>query len=185
MRFFAALASFGLVALVAAQDATNTSSSSTGVASASSSPTLTAQAKCLQKCNAADICCQAACVNVPCPNDAQANRTTECAAKCPQGNGTQSETEQYASCQASCVSSYFLSTGTAAPTATGSSSSATATFGSTDATTTGGSKGSSASATGASASASATGSSGNGADALHVGKVGLGFLGLVIAGLAL
>lgn len=40
-------------------------------------------------------------------------------------------------------------------------------------------------ATGASASASATGSSGNGADALHVGKVGLGFLGLVIAGLAL
>lgn len=144
---------------------------------------------------------------MPCPSQYQANATTECAAKCPQGNGTQSETEQYASCQASCVSSYFLSTGTAGPSATASSGSATATFGGSDTTTAGGSAASASgesggqkstsasrlitwgaggsSATGASASASATASPDNGAYGLHVGKFGLGLWGLVIVGLAL
>jgi hypothetical protein len=80
----------------------------------------------------ADVCCQAKCVGVPCPSQSQVNATTECAAKCPQGNGTAAETDQYAQCQASCISSYFLTnSATAAPTAsqTGSNTaSSTGTF---------------------------------------------------------
>ncbi|EXJ91562.1 hypothetical protein A1O3_00110 [Capronia epimyces CBS 606.96] len=175
MRFFRSLITFGIVALVAAQDLSLTSSSATSVAS--SSPTLDAQTRCLQK---------SACVNVPCPSQLQANATTDCAAQCPQGNGTQSETEQYASCQASCISSYFLSTGTPAPSATASPGSGTVTSGGSAASTTGGSAASRGSAaTGASAPALATGSSSNGANGLHLGMYGLGCLGLVITGLAL
>jgi hypothetical protein len=57
---------------------------------------------------ATDICCQAACVKVPCPSELNANETTACAGKCVQGNGTQEETEAYASCQASCISASFF-----------------------------------------------------------------------------
>jgi len=87
----------------------------------------------------ADVCCQAACVNVPCPSQLQANATTECAAQCPQGNGTAAETEQYAECQSACISSYFLTdtaTATGGPTGTASAT-GTATFGETSATATG------------------------------------------------
>lgn len=192
MRFFTAIAAFGLVALATAQNATTThtsaelsSAAATSVASATATASLSPQVRCLQSCGSADVCCQAKCVGVPCPSQSQVNATTECAAACPQGNGTQAETDQYASCQASCISSYFLTnSATTAPTAsqTGdNTASATGTFAFGGSSTTG-----SGSATaGASASASATGSSGNGADNLHVGSVGLGFLALVMAGLAL
>ncbi len=96
----------------------------------------------------ADVCCQAKCVGVPCPSPSQANATTTCEAQCPQGNGTAADTDSYAKCQASCVSSYFLSASTTA-TATGSSGGSasnggSATFGSAP-TTTGGSSGSASS----------------------------------------
>ncbi|EXJ60941.1 hypothetical protein A1O7_05094 [Cladophialophora yegresii CBS 114405] len=196
MRFFRALAAFGLVAFATAQNATSTqlsliSAASTSLASsaASSTASLSPQVKCLQSCGSADVCCQAKCVGVPCPSQSQANATTDCAAQCPQGNGTASETEEYANCQASCISSYFLtSSATAAPTGsqTSGSASATATFGG-DSTATDGSATATegGSTTGASSTASATGESGNGADSLHVGRVGLGFLALVVAGMAL
>ncbi|KEF54934.1 uncharacterized protein A1O9_09377 [Exophiala aquamarina CBS 119918] len=181
MRFFGLLATFGLVALVAAQDANSTETGTTTAPAATNS--LDPQIRCLQKCGSADVCCQAACVNVPCPSQLQANATTECAAQCPQGNGTAAETEQYAECQSACISSYFLTdtaTATAAPTG---SATGTATFGGSSATTTGSSSDNdAASSTSGSAGAASTG---NGADALHVGAVGLGFLGLVVAGLAL
>ncbi|EXJ69774.1 uncharacterized protein A1O5_06845 [Cladophialophora psammophila CBS 110553] len=198
MRFFTAFTTFGLIAFVAAQNATTTASAettessvatSTGSSSAAATASLSPQVKCLQSCGSADVCCQAKCVGVPCPSQLQANATTECAAQCPQGNGTAGETQQYASCQAACISSYFLTaSSTAVPTAsqTDGSSSATATFGQTNAATTDGSASATegSSATGASASASPT-QSGNGADNLHVGSVGLGFLALVMVGLAL
>ncbi|OAL37904.1 hypothetical protein AYO20_02737 [Fonsecaea nubica] len=196
MRFFTALTTFGLLAFATAQNATATdestitsAASSTGASSAAATASLSPQVKCLQSCGSADVCCQAKCVGVPCPSQLQANATTECAAECPQGNGTASETEQYASCQASCISSYFLTaSSTAAPTGTQTASSSSGTFAFGDGTTTTDGSASatgSSSATGASASASETGSSGNGANNLHVGSVGLGFLGLVMAGLAL
>ncbi|KIX09253.1 uncharacterized protein Z518_00332 [Rhinocladiella mackenziei CBS 650.93] len=188
MRFFTALTTFGLVALVAAQSATS-ASGSTSVASASSTASLSPQAICLQQCGSADVCCQAACVDVPCPSDLQANATTECAAQCPQGNGTASETQEYASCQASCVSSYFMSSTVVTPTATASGSGASSTsdssFGGSTATTTGASASATdgSSETGAGASATGSSDSDNGANGHHVGAVGVGFLALVIAGL--
>ncbi|KIW68154.1 hypothetical protein PV04_04120 [Phialophora macrospora] len=197
MRFFTAVATFGLLAFAAAQNATLTETSldiaaSTSAASstASSTASLSPQVRCLQSCGSADVCCQAKCVGVPCPSQSQANATTDCAAQCPQGNGTASETEEYANCQASCISSYFLTASTtAAPTAsqTDSSASTTGAFGFGDATTTDGSATATggSSSTGPSSTATAAGDSGNGADSLHIGSVGLGFLALVVAGMAL
>ncbi|OCT45671.1 hypothetical protein CLCR_01707 [Cladophialophora carrionii] len=192
MRFFTALATFGLLAFATAQNATTTETSLSSAAStsaASSTASLSPQVICLQSCGSADVCCQAKCVGVPCPSQSQANATTDCAAQCPQGNGTASETEEYANCQASCISSYFLtSSATAAPTGTqtSGSASATATFGGGDSTTDGSATATEGgSTTGASTTATATGDSGNGADSLHVGSVGLGFLALVVAGMAL
>src|SRR5271167_3716597 len=93
----------------------------------------------------ADICCQANCAKVPCPNPAQVNATTECAAKCPQGNGTASDTAQYASCQSSCISSFFLTASVASTSSSGSAATngAGSTTGSVETTATGGSSGSS------------------------------------------
>lgn len=82
--------------------------------------------------NEIDICCQAACVKVPCPDEAAVNETTSCAGACTQGNGTEEETAAYASCQASCFSSFFLNTATDAAGATGSNTASGA-----DATATG------------------------------------------------
>jgi hypothetical protein len=135
----------------------------------------------------ADICCQASCVKVPCPNQAQANATTECAAKCPQGNGTAGDTAQYASCQSSCISSYFLTVNTASTSSSGSAAtnSAGSTTGSVETTSTSG--GSSASS-GASSTASATGSSSSSkgaADHLQLGVTSAGILGLVAMAFAL
>ncbi|KAJ9604777.1 hypothetical protein H2200_010892 [Cladophialophora chaetospira] len=198
MRLFTTFATFGLVVLAAAQNATSTESKTSLIApttahsssAASATASLSPQVKCLQSCGSADVCCQAKCVGVPCPSQQQANATTDCAAKCPQGNGTASETEEYANCQASCISSYFMtSSATAAPTgsqtAGSASASSTGAFGFGDSSSTGGSATQGSSATGASASASATGDSGNGADSLHLGRVGFGFLALVMAGMAL
>ena len=144
MRFFTTVATLGLAAFALAQDTTATSSSS----APSSSASLTAEQRCLTECKqftlvrprnsadislgaATDICCQAACVKVPCPNEADVNDTTACAGKCTQGNGTEEETAAYASCQASCISASFFNTATS----TGRSGSATATG--ADATATG------------------------------------------------
>ena len=129
MRFFVTIAAFGLVAFASAQSTTEQSSAviaSSTSASAPASTSVAAETKCLNACAASDICCQAKCVGVPCPSQSQANATTECAAQCPQGNGTKDDTSSYAACQSSCISSLFLSTSTgaggAAATATGSGS---------------------------------------------------------------
>jgi hypothetical protein len=133
-----------------------------------------------------DICCQASCAKVPCPNQSQVNATTECAAKCPQGNGTAGDTAQYASCQSSCISSYFLTASGASTSSSGSAAtnSAGSTTGSGETTSTDGSSASS----GASPTASATGSSSSSkgaADHLQLGVTSAGILGLVAMALAL
>ncbi|KLJ08945.1 hypothetical protein EMPG_15638 [Blastomyces silverae] len=70
---------------------------------ASLSPT----AKCAAAC-ATDVCCQAKCYNVPCPNEDMANKTTQCAMKCPQGSGTPEDTVAYAKCQTDCINDHFF-----------------------------------------------------------------------------
>src|SRR5277367_477343 len=131
----------------------------------------------------ADICCQANCAKVPCPNPSQVNATTECAAKCPQGNGTAGDTAQYASCQSSCISSFFLTESTASTSSSGSvaTNGAGSTTGSVEITSaTGGSS--------ASSTASATGSSSSSkgaADHLQLGVTSAGILGLVAMAFAL
>src|SRR2546421_2291294 len=128
----------------------------------------------------ADICCRASCAKVPCPNPSQVNATTECAAKCPQGNGTASDTAQYASCQSSCISSFFLTVNTESTSSSGSvaTSGAASTTGSVETTSaTGGSSNSASS--GASSTASATGSSSSSkgaADHLQLGVTSAGIL---------
>jgi len=192
MRFFTALAAFGLVALATAQNATTTARNATSLTStsvASNTASLDPQVRCLQSCGSADVCCQAKCVGVPCPSQSQANATTSCIAKCPQGNGTASETEKYADCEAACVSSYYMSSSatpvpTASETGTNSASATPFSFGSSTADGSGAAS-TGGSATGASASASATGDSGNGADSLHIGTVAFGFMALVMTALAL
>lgn len=134
MRFIT-IAALAFAATVSAQDTSATATSTS----------LSPQATCLAACmkphhiypetrlifagDSSDICCQAACVNVPCPNEADVNATTECAGQCQQGNGTQEETEAYASCQSSCISSNFLTAtgGAAAATATGTAATTTGT----------------------------------------------------------
>ncbi|EEA21324.1 hypothetical protein TMatcc_009275 [Talaromyces marneffei ATCC 18224] len=94
----------GLIALVASQD-----------------PTPTPQQLCANKCDPSDVCCNAACYEVPCPNNLMADETTNCAAACPQGNGTAEETAKYADCQQACFRSlFFTASSMTKPTASGS-----------------------------------------------------------------
>ncbi|RAL12108.1 uncharacterized protein BO97DRAFT_405817 [Aspergillus homomorphus CBS 101889] len=144
MKFNSALALSPLLVLAVAQDSSTASSTASA---ATTTASLSPQAKCAESCASTDICCIAKCYNVPCPNDSQANDTTSCVAACPQGNGSTSETDAYASCQSRCVSSYFWSSATA------SAGSSASTASSNDGTTTTGS-GSSSSSTGSSKSGS-------------------------------
>jgi len=135
----------------------------------------------------ADICCQANCVKVPCPNSSQVNATTECAARCPQGNGTAGDTAQYASCQSSCISSFFLTANSASTSSSGSAATnnAASTTGSVETTS---ATGSGSASSGASSTASATGSSSSSkgaADHLQLGVTSAGILGLVAMAFAL
>lgn len=68
---------------------------------------------CLQSCTAGDVNCEAQCIGSAHPNSVQVSETNECAAKCPQGNGTYSESSDYASCLQACISSYYPTSQTA------------------------------------------------------------------------
>jgi len=136
-----------LVGVAAAQ-------STTVSGGATSTAALTPLQTCLNACAERNVNCRAQCVGVPYPDEAAANRTTACVAACPQGDGSQAETDRYARCQNACktVRTTFLTyiepspgfssyipglastlmaaeTGTSVP-ATGSGASASATGGS-------------------------------------------------------
>ncbi|KAB8212412.1 hypothetical protein P875_00033990 [Aspergillus parasiticus SU-1] len=183
-----------LVALTAAQSTDSTSDSATGTTVApSATVSLSPQQSCAKKCDATDLCCIAGCFEVPCPNDSQANDTNTCVAACPQGSGTPSDTERYASCQSSCYSSHFFPI-----TATGNSGASKTSASNSDATTTGTGKdssstgssdssgsrssGSKSSGTGTSTGTAATGTETN---AASVAKLQMGVSAAGIAGLAL
>jgi hypothetical protein len=62
---------------------------------------------------ASDVNCEAQCIGSAHPNSVQVSETNDCAAKCPQGNGTYSESSNYASCLQACISSYYPTSQTA------------------------------------------------------------------------
>ncbi|PWY86955.1 hypothetical protein BO70DRAFT_214527 [Aspergillus heteromorphus CBS 117.55] len=191
MKFNSAVILSSILAVAVAQDSSSTTSSATTTAS------LSPQASCAAKCTATDICCIAACYEVPCPNNSQVNDTTSCVAACPQGSGSASDQKAYASCESSCVSSYFLATATGASGSSatkGSSSDASTTKSGSSSTSTGsssksGSKsGSSSDSTGTATGTSAHASSTENAAAIAQLKLGVsaaGVLGFVLAAWAL
>ncbi|KAL2889293.1 hypothetical protein HOO65_030794 [Ceratocystis lukuohia] len=191
MRFSTAL--FAFVAAVSAQTGTATSEA------APAETTLTSvQIECLKNCDDSDVNCRANCVMVPNPNDAQVNATTACVAACPQGNGTEAETQAYIDCSQDCVNQFYYNVvsgtpasgtqGSSGSSASGSAASATAS-GSSGSSSSSGSSGS-ASGTGSSSSSSTSGSgssatgTSSGASILTISS-GLGLLGVFAAALAL
>ena len=70
---------------------------------------------CLNACSPGDVNCQAICVGVPHPGSVQMNQTTNCVAQCDQGDGSKSASDAYAACRNACISSYIITSGTAAP----------------------------------------------------------------------
>ncbi|GIK02183.1 hypothetical protein Aspvir_006228 [Aspergillus viridinutans] len=174
MKFNNIIAVSSLLVLATAQSTTTSASSTT----ASLSP----EASCAAKCSSSDICCIAGCFHVPCPSDQQANDTVSCVAACPQGSGTPSDTDKYASCQSSCYSSHFFpaTMTNAGSTGTGVSSNTATTTGSS------GSKSTSGSST-ATSSGSTSSSTHNAAavNQLQLGVSAAGLLGFVFAAWAL
>ena len=70
MRFFTTVATFGLAAFALAQESSSATSTS---AAASGTAALSPEQRCIADCGETDICCKAACVNVPCPNGTSAS----------------------------------------------------------------------------------------------------------------
>ncbi|KAI1407496.1 hypothetical protein F5Y13DRAFT_174750 [Hypoxylon sp. FL1857] len=85
--------------------------------------------QCINACSPDDVNCQAKCIAVPSPDNSNVNKTTECVAACPQGNGTAADNLDYANCVNGCIAQYYYtSTGTpnlATTSGSGSGSSAT------------------------------------------------------------
>ncbi|EGX92131.1 hypothetical protein CCM_06291 [Cordyceps militaris CM01] len=108
MRFTALLA-LGAAVVVSAQSAT------TSAAAPASS-----QETCLKNCGT-DVVCRAHCAGVPVPDEGQVNDTTQCAMKCPQGDGSPSDTQKYSDCVQGCISQHFFNSQSGTPSATGGS----------------------------------------------------------------
>ncbi|KAI1214052.1 uncharacterized protein F4807DRAFT_112372 [Annulohypoxylon truncatum] len=154
---------------------------------------------CLKACSADDVNCQAKCIAVPSPDTQNVNKTTDCVAACPQGNGTATDNLNYANCVNECIAQYYYTT-TGTPnlaSSTGASGSgASATPSVTEVKSTVTSDGSTfvtsfsstvaASGTGSADSASSTSSSSAAADMLFspVGS-GIGLFSFLAAFLAL
>ncbi len=120
------------------------------------------------------------------------NKTNQCVANCPKGNGTATDNKNYSDCVQVCISSYYLGgTTTAAcssPTGGSGSGSGSGNGNGNGATTTGAAG---SGAGGSSPSGTATGKAGSetskaaAADVLRVGGSAVGMLGFLAAFLAL
>jgi hypothetical protein len=84
-------------------------------AQTTTSAALSPEQTCLAACSPSDVNCRAICVGVPHPGDAQISATTDCVAACDQGDGSTAASEAYAKCLNGCISSYIITSGTAAP----------------------------------------------------------------------
>ena len=76
------------------------------------SVSLSPQATCLAKCPVTDLNCQALCVGSAHPNEEQVNKTTQCAEKCDQGDGSPEDTQKYSDCVQKCIANNFPTTST-------------------------------------------------------------------------
>ncbi|PVH79144.1 hypothetical protein DL98DRAFT_560841 [Cadophora sp. DSE1049] len=114
-----ALMSIVSAELVVRQDANSTTTPAATITSVDTSP----QATCLAACNPTDVNCRAGCVGGAHPNSAQVNQTYECISGCPAGDGSKSQTDQYNTCVANCITSHYLgSTVGPVPVGTGTTS---------------------------------------------------------------
>ncbi|OJD15175.1 hypothetical protein AJ78_04538 [Emergomyces pasteurianus Ep9510] len=155
---------------------------------------LSPAAKCASECGL-NICCQAKCYNVPCPSEDMANKTTQCAMKCPQGNGSPEDIVAYAKCQTDCINTNFFdgSRGIPNPTATGGAGSPGSPNNTGGVSPTGSGSGSPSGSEGAEATgtgsptggASASPSAGAAAMNVQFGSSAAGVVGLIMAALAL
>jgi len=103
------LLALSLAALSLAQSTSTATQTQTAIV------TLTPAEQCIKGCNPSDVNCQAACVGVPHPGNAQMNDTTSCVANCDQGDGSAQASNAYAACRNACISSYIITSGTDAP----------------------------------------------------------------------
>ncbi|KAI0012936.1 hypothetical protein F4779DRAFT_507968 [Xylariaceae sp. FL0662B] len=69
---------------------------------------------CIDACGDNGVECTSKCIAVPNPDTQAVNATTDCVAKCPQGNGTASDNEAYGECVQGCIGQYYFTT-TGAP----------------------------------------------------------------------
>jgi acyl-homoserine lactone acylase PvdQ len=107
MRF----TSFVAAGLLAVSASAQTSATSSAAAAATSA--LSEIEQCLNDCDPADVTCRAHCIAVPSPDDASANATTDCAAKCDKGDGSAEQNVAWGECVQGCIEDYyFASTGT-------------------------------------------------------------------------
>lgn len=65
------------------------------------------------------------------PNSLQVNQTDDCVAKCPQGDGSSSASNNYSNCVQACIRSYFPTSQTVGPVSVGSGSVTSVAAGST------------------------------------------------------
>ena len=99
-------------------------------ASTTSAVALPPQASCIAKCPITDVNCQALCVGSAHPDETQVVKTTQCAEKCDQGDGSPAATQKFSDCVQSCIKDNFPTTssigsgpqGSNAPKASGSAS---------------------------------------------------------------
>jgi hypothetical protein len=87
------------------------SSTAPATTTAPQSPTTS----CLSACPYGDVNCQAICVGVPHPGEAQMGALTNCVAECDQGDGSKEASDKYGACRDACISSYIITSGSAAP----------------------------------------------------------------------
>ncbi|MCI2467510.1 hypothetical protein KC271_14735, partial [Listeria monocytogenes] len=122
---FTSIITAGIFAVAAtAQSGASTTVKETPSATVSLTPEQESSANCLKACGPdGDVACTSKCIAVPNPNESQVNQTTDCVAKCPQGDGSEEQTNEYARCTQQCIGQfYFSSGGTPSPTnAAGSS----------------------------------------------------------------
>lgn len=53
---------------------------------------------------------------MPNPSDSQVNQTTECVAKCPQGDGSEAQTNEFARCTQECIGKFYCKHPSSKPT---------------------------------------------------------------------
>ncbi|KAL2184178.1 hypothetical protein L209DRAFT_757555 [Thermothelomyces heterothallicus CBS 203.75] len=123
MRVASILLAAGLAAFVNAQSTTsggNAPSTTQDAAQAAASSAQAQVLRCLEACKAGDVDCQSHCITVPSPNDAQVNATNNCVAACPQGKGSEADTEAYRQCVGRCIGENYYTSSAGTPRPTGS-----------------------------------------------------------------